>query len=436
MLRTAIARLKKSEVVRGAAVIASGTAAAQIVVLAAAPILTRLFTPEQYGILGVVVSIATLLAVAGTLCYNQAILLERDDVRASHLVVIVIYWSVLLSLAVCAGEMAIGSAFTLVSAADVHGPWTGLLMLVMAVQLVLWMWAIHRKRYGNIAIADALAVIAIVAIQLVAGALDVGVVGLLGGQVAGTALALIVLGVPACRSGAFASLRDIDLRTKWALAKKHYRFPLYAMPAALLECSSKRLPIFLLALFFSPVEAGYYWLCHRLMASPVRLVVRSSRKPYYKQALDLHARGESITPLLWKSTGALAAFAISLVMAMFLFGPFLFEVVFGAEWQRAGHYAQWVAVATAASVLSMPCLELAPIYHRQGQVLAFQVVQALARTVAISIGGFLADDLLAIALFAIASCVMSAAIIGYFWRLIGTISEPGTAQTSLSLGHD
>jgi hypothetical protein len=95
-----------------------------------------------------------------------------------------------------------------------------------------------------------------------------------------------------------------------------------------------------------------------------------------------------------------------------------------------------VAVATAASVLSMPCLELAPIYHRQGQVLAFQVVQALARTVAISIGGFLADDLLAIALFAIASCVMSAAIIGYFWRLIGTISEPGTAQTSLSLGHD
>lgn len=418
--------------------LASGTVAAQLVVLAATPLLTRLFTPEQHGILGVVVSIATLLAVVGTLSYDHAVLLERDDARASHLVVMVLACSVLLSVVLFAGGMVTRWVLDPDPAAGIYGalPWTGVLTLVIAVQAVLLMWAVHKKRFRIMAIAEVLAAVAIVSVQLIAGILDLGAVGLLGGQVAGMTVAVIVLGALAYRSGAFASLWDLNLRTKGALAKTHYRFPLYAMPAALLERSSKRLPVFLLALFFSPIEAGFYWLCYRVMAYPVRLVVRSSRKPYYRQALDLHARGESVAPLLLKSTGALAAFAVSLVVGMFLFAPSLFEVVFGAEWQRAGHYAQWLAVATAASVLSMPCLELAPIYRRQGQVLAFQIVQAVARAVAISIGGFMADDLLAVALFAIASCIMSTVMIVYFWRLIGNPAHTRMVAAASGAGQD
>ena len=121
---------------------------------------------------------------------------------------------------------------------------------------------------------------------------------------------------------------------------------------------------------------------------------------------------------------------------MILLAPSLFEIVFGDEWQRAGHYAQWLTIATAASVMTMPCIDLAPIFQRQGHVLAFQTALAIVRALAIAVGGLLGDDLLAIALFAISSCVMSAAMIGYFWRLIGINPHPAMIPTPSGVIHE
>ena len=83
-----------------------------------------------------------------------------------------------------------------------------------------------------------------------------------------------------------------------------------------------------------------------------------------------------------------------------------------------------------------PGIDLAPIFRRQGHVLAFQTAHAIVRALAIVVGGLLVDDLLAVALFAISSCVMTVAMIGYFWRLIGTNSYPGVAPASLGVGHE
>ena len=131
-----------------------------------------------------------------------------------------------------------------------------------------------------------------------------------------------------------------------------------------------------------------------------------------------------------------ATLPIPIVVGVILLAPTLFEVVFGEAWQRAGYYAQWLVLATAASVLNMPCLELAPIFQRQGQVLAFQVAHTMVRAVALVMGGLLGDDLLAIALFAISSCVMSVAMIGYFWRLIEGIPHPGMVPTPSGVIHE
>src|SRR5262249_26906666 len=152
MLQTLILRLKGSEIIRGVAVLASGTAVAQFLIIATAPILTRLFSPEEYGILGIVVSNSALLAVVVTARYDQALLLERDSDSASHLFVLVLVSSALLSVAASALGTVLSSAFELDPAADLYRllPWTGVLTLVTAVNMVLSTWAIRQKRYRNI----------------------------------------------------------------------------------------------------------------------------------------------------------------------------------------------------------------------------------------------------------------------------------------------
>ena len=71
---------------------------AQAVIIATTTTLTRIFSPEQYGVLEFVASIAAVLEMVGTLSYDRA-LLERDSNSASHLFVLVLAWSALLSVA-------------------------------------------------------------------------------------------------------------------------------------------------------------------------------------------------------------------------------------------------------------------------------------------------------------------------------------------------
>lgn len=420
-LQAPFRRFRRGSLVRNVMVLACGTAGAQTLTIIVTPLLTRLFTPEAYGLVGLFVSIGTLLAVASTLRYDQAIPLERNDENVSHLVSLALAWSAIVAMLVFAVGGAVNLLRGSIGGFDAYGvvPLAGLLSLAMALQMIAGMWAVHRERFGRIATAEVVQAFSTLSLQLAGGLLGLGAVALVGGHVIGAVIGASLLVAWAWREGALARLLDRNFRAKWRLARKHYRFPLYATPTGLLERFSKRIPVFLLAMFYSPLEAGYYWLCFRVLINPGRIVVRNIRKPYYKRAVDLRARGKALAPLLVKATLALAAMAAPPTCVLALFGPELFLLVFGDEWNRAGQYAQWLVFATAASILAIPCLELAPVLHRQGQLLVLQVIHFALRGGAILTGGWLGDDLLAIQLYTAVSVLLNIALIGYFWVIAG-----------------
>ena len=123
-----------------------------------------------------------------------------------------------------------------------------MLTFVTTMHIALSMWAVRQKRYRNIAVAEGLLAVTMVAVQLSAGLLGVGADGLLGGLLAGTTLAAVLLGVLAYRSGAFAAFWEFDLRTKWALARKHYQFPPVLHADIVFGTVVEGLPVFLMAL--------------------------------------------------------------------------------------------------------------------------------------------------------------------------------------------
>src|SRR5690606_7842279 len=88
------ARVRSNDMVRGASVLAAGTAAGQALILLAMPLVTRLYSPEDFGVLAVYASILALLVVVITLKFETAIVLAESDETAAQLL--------LLSLAVAA----------------------------------------------------------------------------------------------------------------------------------------------------------------------------------------------------------------------------------------------------------------------------------------------------------------------------------------------
>jgi len=83
--------------------------------------------------------------------------------------------------------------------------------------------------------------------------------------------------------------------------------------------------------------------------------------------------------------------------------PEVFTYVFGNEWRQAGIYAQWLSPWLLLVFISSPLSILPSVLEKQGQELLFQITLLTSRLIALSVGGWLVNPNLAIALFAITS---------------------------------
>ena len=77
--------LKPSESTKNILTLMSGTVLAQAIPIAITPILSRIYTEEDFGILAIYVSIATIVSVIATGRYEMAILLPREDEDAINI---------------------------------------------------------------------------------------------------------------------------------------------------------------------------------------------------------------------------------------------------------------------------------------------------------------------------------------------------------------
>jgi hypothetical protein len=91
---------------RSVSILAGGTALAQVLAVAASPILTRIYKPSEFGALQVFISLMALVVVAASGRYEVAILLPEDEQSAVDVLGVAIL-CVGLSTTICAGIVLI-----------------------------------------------------------------------------------------------------------------------------------------------------------------------------------------------------------------------------------------------------------------------------------------------------------------------------------------
>src|SRR5690625_3902769 len=92
-----IKRLLNSRFVRNVLLVATGTAGAQAITMAFSPIITRLYGPEAYGLLGTFSAVLSIAMPIAALTYPIAIVLPKRDDDARGIAKL----SVLLALLIC-----------------------------------------------------------------------------------------------------------------------------------------------------------------------------------------------------------------------------------------------------------------------------------------------------------------------------------------------
>ena len=394
--------LPKSTFAKSVSVMAGGTAGSQLIAVLAAPILTRIYTPEHFGLLAVYASLLALIGVVASLRYELAIPLPESDVAAANVAVL------------CLGLVGIATFLTVVLVVFAGQPVAELLgtpalasyfwllpvgVLVAGAFNVFNYWSVRTKRFSLIARATVRQSLATIAIQLTA--FKLGGVALLFGQVAGQGVGTFSLGKPALASASFKLVSSKGVATA---AKRYRRFPIFTTWAGLFNTAGAQLPPILIAGFFSVSGAGLFALAHRILTLPVTLFGSALQSVFLSGAAQAYRNNElgvKVSSLL----NILTQIAVPPALVLVLVAPDLFELVFGSSWREAGIMAQWMAPWLVLQFCTGPLTIVNAVTENQHLGLLMQVQLFVVRVAMLSIGILYADLLLAIQLFALGSAI-------------------------------
>jgi O-antigen/teichoic acid export membrane protein len=417
--------------VRGVMAVSGAAVISQVITVVVAPITSRQYGPEAYGVLGVFLSLVSILSSLAGLTYPQAIALPSEDDDALALLGLVVRIAIAAAVALAVVFLVFhGPVADLVGLPDSRG------MLAAAAAAVLFaglsaglgQWLIRKKAFRRLGALSAGQSAAVNGSRVVAGAVAPSATALIVVAVAGAAFGTLLLWLGARRSLADALAARMSrpagaptpAQRRREVARRYRDFPLYREPQQLLNTASANLPLLLLAAWFGSTVAGWWGLCVNVLTLPFLLIGDALAKVYLPHAAEKVRSGEPVRPLLVRSTLTLALVGGVAFGLIFALGPWLFSTVFGSEWATAGEYARWVALASLAGFAHIPSVQTIPLLGLQGSFLAFEIVVTALRVGAIALGAVLVGDALAsVILFSVVGLVANLLLIAYVLRQSG-----------------
>jgi O-antigen/teichoic acid export membrane protein len=361
-LSPAIVSLRLSDgFVRNVFILMSGSTFAMIIPVLASPVLTRLYSPSDYGIFALFVSLVTACSVLITGGYDSAVVLPKRDRDALNIVAVCVILSlalgvVLLLILWLASGYADELSGSRISAWLL---WVPLLASVIGLQQTFSFWANRKRQFRTLAVNRVVESVATPGISVGLGACSFGVGGLVMGLLAGKIIATSMLVRNVWRD-----------KNKWRPSFQRqgvlkqvvrYRdFPLFFAPTSFLDVLALQVPVLLLAKFFGPTVVGLFALTTRVIGAPLTLLSSCVGQVYYQWMAETSHRKESPSYVLRIALYLFLIVAGPLVIIV-LFSPALFSVIFGEEWRTAGEYARILMFPLAAKFVVSPLTVIMPV---------------------------------------------------------------------------
>lgn len=410
----------KKQFVRNVITVASGTAIAQLISMLFSPIITRIYGPEAFGVLGVFTSIVAVLTPIAALTYPIAIVLPKEDKYAKQIAKLSIYIAAFISIIVALLFLFMGDEIIHVLQINDIKSYVFLIPLVMIFSAgiqILEQWLIRKKKFqakARIAIFQSFIVnasksgigflLSNASVLIIIAAMGYGVHFLLLAFLTGISVKSISLIKSTETDNKFLDLKRVS--------KKYRDFPIYRAPEVLINSISQNLPIFVLSSFFGPASVGFYAIGKKVLEIPIQLIGNSVGDVFYPRIVDAAHQKENLSQIIIKATLILAAIGLIPFGIIIIFGPMLFSFVFGNEWITAGIYARWIGLWSFFMFTNKPSMKTLAVIGAQKFHLIFTISNIILRLGALLVGGYyFGNDLVAIALYCIVGAILNIMLI-------------------------
>lgn len=338
---------------KSVAILLSGTAISQLIGIAVLPILTRLYTTEQMGLLAVYTAIVTILLTVVCMRLESAIPIQKDDKDAKSVLYLCIQISIVTSLIVLLCIIVTKFYFY-----EVLGDFSNYLlyvpigMFIGGVYISVNAYALKCEKFE------------LVSKSRMMQAFSCSLVQLSGVMVYQSAIWLIVGFILNLGAGINYLKNKLELKRLFrfesinknkSIIARNINFPKFSVVESLSNAAGVQVPILLIAYSLSVSEAAFLFLAMKLIQAPMALLGSSISQVYYSQASAELLKGKLAE---FTENVLRTAFKIGVgpIIAISILAPTVTEKILGSEWSAVGNYiflmAPWFVIQFISSPIS------------------------------------------------------------------------------------
>jgi len=365
----------------------SGTVVAQIIGIISLPIITRIYSPSDLGVLAIFSSLLAIVGIGATLRFEFAFLLPKEDREAINLFglcLLILCITTTLSATIFLYGDEILTTFN--KDFGIIKPYIYFLpfgLMCMGLYTILNYWAIRQQDYKRIAHTTINRGLVCAVTKIVLGILSYGPMGLIIGVILSQIAGIGTLSLNMWKKER-DNLKMISLSRMKQVAYIYRSFPIFNFPASIVNTISIQIPLLMLLIIYDARIAGLYTLAYTVVVLPGSIITNSMGQAYLGDvAKMIREKSPNILSFYLPHVKTPFLFAIPIIGIPALCAPFVFPLIFGTAWVEAGFYCLPLAVMIIANFAFSPTSNLSTYGYNH-----WQLSWDLIRTSSL-IGGFI-----------------------------------------------
>ena len=382
--------IPKTEFSKNVANVVGGTLLAQLITIALSPILSRLFSPADFGLYSIFLNLALTTSIASTFRYELAVMLPQKEEEAINVVSLSLFISFFFSIIVFLIFQFGGTALLhLIHSEEISSyiPLVTVYVFFFSVMQTLNYWLSRVKMFRQLSAGKV--------IQSATTALGSIAIFYLGYKTGGLIIA-VVLGQVSVGIMFLVFFRKDWLRLKYAVSRKvmkemfnkYIHFLSFNTPLAFLNVVQDLIVAGLIKYYFGNAAAGFYFMSYRILRLPAGIIGAATYQVFYQRINELFPDGKAVQQQVSKVYKKLLLLSVPIFGVILIGGPFLFAFAFGNEWYEAGVYSQILIPTLLLGFVLAPVSAVTVVTRMQHFAIYIGIADITLRTLSLLVGGY------------------------------------------------
>jgi O-antigen/teichoic acid export membrane protein len=370
----------------------SGNTLSQLIPFIIAPILSRIFSPEEFAVLANFMAIVGVIGIISTGRLELAVPIPQDHKKAQEIVftgLIITLLLGLLSILIPIFAYQISELYKDNQLGDYL--WMVPFSVVSFGLLGLTNnWNLRQEKFHLLSIGKIAQSVVNNGLAALLGYIGWGINGLIIAWLLSQYVNIFILLVGVNRK---VSYKDFGIVTLKTTLKEYKDFPLINSLHAFTDIFITQFLLYwVISSYFGFLELGLFAMMNKYVKAPIILVSTSVSQLFYVEAGKAINQGASLFPIVKKTVRTSILFAIPFTIVLLVLGPWIFKIYLGTKWEAAGVYAQSLAPMLFLYFILSPISGLPILLNKQKGAFAFSVLGYSFTIFALFIGIWLQLD--------------------------------------------